>query len=270
MPRPADLESLIEAIRQSRKYRALNLPVETLRDLFNQELARGRSLKQADDEVRKKLHNIVAPYLGDPDFDAAAAMLDDAFAAGSVEAQRAACAQILAEHASTRERQPILEEFYPRLWAQTGQPRIIVDLACALHPFSFPWMGLPTGVQYHAYDLNQPRVALINHYFRLQGLAELAETRDILVNPPEFDADVALFFKEAHRFEQRQHGCNRPFWLSVRARWLLVSLPTHDLAGHHSLIERQRALVSATLQGLSWPVEELLFENEIVFAVKKG
>jgi len=220
--------------------------------------------------VRKKLHNIVAPYLGDPDFDAAAAMLDEAFAAGSVEAQRAACAQILAEHASTRERQPILEEFYPRLWAQTGQPRVILDLACALHPFSFPWMGLPADTRYYAYDIHAPRLELINHFFGLLGLPRLAIQQDILVDPPQVEADVAFFFKEAHRFEQRQRGSSRKMLCAVPARWLLVSLPTSSLNGRYNLLERQRALVASIVESEPWPVRELLFEQEVVFCIQKG
>ncbi len=36
-----------------------------------------------------------------------------------------------------------------------------------------------------------------------------ARVQDILIKPPDVEADIAFFFKEAHRFEQRQHGCNR-------------------------------------------------------------
>jgi 16S rRNA (guanine(1405)-N(7))-methyltransferase len=183
---------------------------------------------------------------------------------------KAACTAILTSHASTRERITILEEFYPRLFSCTGQPSVILDLACGLNPFTFPWMGLPLSTRYYAYDINRPRVALINHYFSLQGLTPLASTEDILVNPPQVGADVAFFFKEAHRFEQRQRGCNLAFWQALRVRYLLVSLPTSSLTGRHSLVDGHRKLVYSILTGQPWQVTEILFTNELVFCIDKG
>jgi 16S rRNA (guanine(1405)-N(7))-methyltransferase len=263
------MQRLIENILSSRKYRGLGIPEATLEDLIAQEAGRGRSPKELEQVVREKLHNIVAGYLGDPDYPAAAAQLSAAFSSGEGAAVKAACRELLAVHASTRERLPVLGEFYSRLWAVCGVPRVVVDLACGLHPLGLPWMGLAGGAQYYAYDLNQPRVELLNHFFRLSGLPVLAFHQDILIDPPQVPADVAFFFKEAHRFEQRQRGCNRAFWQSIQARWLLVSLPANSLTGRRDLAEHQRALVGRTLQGLNWPVIEIQVLDEIVFCIDK-
>ena len=267
---PSDnLQPLILDILSSRKYRHLNLPVETVRDLLEQELPRHRSPKDALKSVRQKLHNIVAPYLGDPDYTAAARQFEEAFASGEAEPVKTVCRQILAAHVSTRERLPVLEDFYARLWGVTGIPHTILDLACGLHPFGFPWMGLPDSTRYYAYDIHQPRVTLINRYFALQGLESLACCQDILVSPPQIEAEVAFFFKEAHRFEQRQHGCNRAFWQALKVKWLLVSLPTESLTKRHSLEEGHRRLVYNNLEGLGWEVKEEAFEGEMVFCVRR-
>ncbi len=264
-----DVDELTAELLQAPKYRALALPPETVRSLLEQELARHRNPRTAIKAAREKLHQIVAPYLGDPDYAAAAVALQAAFAAGE-QAVRQTCTQLMAAHASTHERIALLEHFYPRLFALTGQPQTILDLACGLNPLSFPWMGLPTSTRYHAYDLHGPRCQLLAHYFALQGLPPLVEQADILVHPPQVQADVAFFFKEAHRFEQRQHGCNRAFWQALNVRWLLVSLPITDLTGHHSLLERQRRLIYETLSGLPWPVEEILIGSEMVFCIRKA
>ena len=273
MTEPDNIELLLAQlstdIRASRKYRSLDLPLETLRDLLEQELTKGRSGNAALQAVREKLHNIVAPYLGDPDYQAAAFMLDEAVRSHDENNIQAASLEILATHASTRERIPMLDSFYQRLWSVTGVLDSILDLACGLHPFGLPWMGLPLETQYHAYDLHTPRIELINHFFRLLGREPLAIVQDILVSPPKVQADVALFFKEAHRFEQRQKGCNRPFFEALNVRWLLVSLPAADLSGHHSMIDRQRSLMDSILAGLNWPVQELLIGNELVFCIRK-
>ena len=264
-----ELKPLIEEILTSRKYRRLDIPPETVEDILEKELARHRSSKDAVKETRKKLHNIVAPYLGDPDFRSAVITLEEAFKNGDDEQVREECTKILASHASTGERIPILDGFYQKIFAVTGEPDAILDLACGLNPFSFPWMGLPTSVKYYAYDLNRPRLEFIHHYFKLQGLAPLGSNADILIHPPAVEAPVAFFFKEAHRFEQRQHGCNLSFWQALRVRYLLVSLPTNSLSGKHNLVERQRNLVYKTVQNQPWTVTEIVFENEIVFCVEK-
>ena len=267
---PDELDLLVEGLLAGRKYRELSLPVETVRDLLAQELPRHRNQKDALQSVRRKLHNIVATYLGDPDYPASAHQLDEAFAGGDPAHVQAVCRQILSAHASTRERLPLLDDFYARLWQVTGAPHTVLDLACGLHPFGLPWMGLPASARYYAYDIHQPRVDLINHYFSLQGLEPLARCQDILVSPPQVEADAAFFFKEAHRFEQRQHGCNRAFWRSLKVKWLLVSLPTESMTKRHSLAEGHRRLVYNTLAGLGWEVVEVEFEGEMVFCVKCG
>jgi len=264
------LERLTREVQTSRKYRGLDIPAATLADLLQQERGKGRTDSAALQGVRDKLHNIIAPYLGDPDYAAARVELDAAAHSTNPEILKSWCLGILGSHASTRERIPLLETFYEQLWAVTGVPETVLDLACGLHPFGLPWMHLPVKSRYHAYDLHAPRIDLINHFFQLSGFEPLAKVQDILVEPPEVQADVALFFKEAHRFEQRQKGCNRPFFESLRVGWLLVSLPAADLNGHHSLVERQRNMMDSILSGSTWPVQELQIGNELVFCIRKS
>jgi 16S rRNA (guanine(1405)-N(7))-methyltransferase len=268
MPAEDPIQALVEELLNSRKYRALELPPETVRDLLEQELSRHRNSKDALKAVRHKLHTIVAPYLGDPDYDRIPGEMSTANAGGPA-VLREACASVLSAHASTRERLPVLPDFYPRLFAVTGTPASILDLACGLNPFAWPWMGLPTSTCYHAYDIHAPRVAAINAFFQTQGLAPLAEVRDVLVHPPQIEADVAFLFKEAHRMEERRRGCSRPFWRAIKARWLLVSLPAESLSGKFQLAERQRALVNEAIGEADWPVSELVFGSEIVFCIDK-
>jgi 16S rRNA (guanine(1405)-N(7))-methyltransferase len=264
-----DIDNLVREILSSRKYRDLGIPPETVRDLLEKELAAARSQKEAVKAVRHKLHNIVAPYLGDPQYLDAAHQIDAAFDSGDPAAVKDTLARILAAHASTRERLAHLEAFYTRIFAHTGQPDAILDLACGLNPLAFPWMGLPVSVRYHAYDIHTPRVALINHYFVRQGLAPLATVQDILVTPPQVHAPVAFFFKEAHRFEQRQRGVNRAFWQALPVRWLVVTLPAASLTGRHDKSDQHRRLVYNTIAGLPWQVIEEQIGEEMVFIIQR-
>lgn len=270
---PPEMETLLEhlmvEIRQMHKYRGLEVPRATVEDLLLQELPRQRSEKAAIRAVREKLHNIVAPYLGDPDYPAAMAALETAFASRDQASIRQVCVEIMQAHASTRERIPYLDEFYDRVFAVTGRPATILDLACGLHPLGWLWMSLPPETRYLAYDLHQPRLALIRRFFELVGVRGEVIHDDILVHPPQVRAEVAFFLKEAHRFEQRQRGCNRAFWLALPARWLVVSLPASSLTGKNDLADRQRRLVARMLTGLDWSVQEITVGSELVFVINK-
>jgi 16S rRNA (guanine(1405)-N(7))-methyltransferase len=258
-----------DQILRSRKYRDLQLENSTVLDLLERELAAGIPMKRAVKETRRKLHNIIAPYLGDTNYDDAAVKFEQAFEAQTENAVRAVCSALLTSHASTRERLPSLEDFFHQIFAIIGCPNRVIDLACGLNPFAFPWMNLPVTTEYHAYDIHTPRVSLINHYFKLQGLQPLGEVRDILLDPPQVEAHTAFFFKEAHRFEQRRRGSNLSFWQALRVRYLLVSLPMQSLSGKHDLLGKQRKLVYGTLESLDWKVDELQINGEIIFIIDK-
>jgi 16S rRNA (guanine(1405)-N(7))-methyltransferase len=263
-------QDLAAQILRSRKYRDLNIPLVTVQDLLVQEADKFTSTRLLVKAVRQKLHNIAAPYLGDPDYGVAVRCLEKAFASRDPEAVRQTCARLLGMHASTQERLPVLPAFYEAIFSAIGRPAVILDLACGLNPLAFPWMGLPLSVQYWAYDLHLPRVDMLNRYFELQGLQPLARHQDILVEPPEVQADVAFFFKEAHRFDQRQRGCNRAFWQAIRAQVLVVTLPAVSLTGKHQLADQHRNLVYTTIGDLPWHVTELCVGTELIFCIDKG
>ncbi len=259
---------MIERVRSSRKYAGMDLPAETVEDLIRQEIAAGKNPKEVEKSMREKLHQIIAPYLGDPDYAAEEERLAEAAAAGD-EAVRDWCLQMLSVHTSSRERIPHMTEFYQAIFERIGKPRSILDVACAFNPFAFPWMGLPKSTAYHAYDLHAPRVHLINSFFKVYGMEPQAETRDILINPPSVRADTAFFFKEAHRFESRKKGCNRNFWISLPVKTIVVTLPAENLTGQHQMRDRQRNLVEKNIEGLGWGLEETEIGGEMIFFITK-
>ncbi|MEI8130860.1 MAG: hypothetical protein WCG34_00405 [Leptolinea sp.] len=265
----SDPAILAQSILDSRKYRSLNLPPETVIDLIQRSLDNGLKPSQAVDDARDKLHNIVAPYLGDPNYAETTEQLIGNPSFSDPLVIKPFCLKMLEKHASTRERIPYLEDFYRKIFSVTGVPRSILDLACAMHPFALPWMNLPSSCAFAAYDLHQPRVDLINLFFKTAEVNGQAFYGDILLNPPQQLADIAFFFKEAHRFEQRQKGCNRTFWQALEVNWLVVSLPATNLTGRFDLADRQRKLVSETLDGLNWPLVELQVGNELLFCIHK-
>jgi len=261
-------EEFLQKILQSRKYRGLNLPPETIQDLIEQESLRYSDAKRVQESVRQKLHQLTALYLGDPDYEQALQELQGIQGKADLEAF---AGRMLSMHTSTRERLSYIRSFYQQLFQAIGTPQSILDLACGLNPFALPWMGLDHDTTYIAYDIHLPRVNLLNAFFEKTGYASArAEQQDILVDPPTLKADAAFFFKEAHRMEQRRKGSNRILWDALQVNTLLISLPTRDIGKTHDLRERMRTLVMENIQEKSWHVEEMTFEDEIVFSIHKG
>ncbi len=267
---PEFTHELVSKLRLARKYRLLNIPSETITNLIEQNRQAHPDPVDLEQVVRQKLHNLVAPYLGDPDYSRMMQWLPEI--AGSRESGELEdfCTEVLNSHASTRERLPIVGAFYESIFAVSGKPRSILDLACGLNPFAIPWMGLAPNTDYHAYDLHLPRVELINAFFKAIHQAGQAFHADILVNPPQDIADVAFFFKEAHRFDQRHKGCNRDFFTALNVKYLLVSLPTLSLTWRHSKVDQDRRLIEHAVSGTNWNIQELIFESEIVFCIRKS
>ena len=272
------VEAVVTAVKQSKKYR--DTSEATIRELAAEALRQYKKPKQAEKAVRKRLHSIMAPYLGDPDYEEAARQLAAAFANGNQDQIRAVCLDIMHSHLSTRERLPILDNFYRTIFQVTGQPHSILDIACGLNPLALPWMGLSVNseqltvnrdvVRYYAYDVHEPRIEFINHYFALAGLPPLAQVQDVALCFPEESGDVALFLKEMPRFERNYHGLGRPLLEAIRARWLVVSFPTISTHGGRNLTGRYRDFMHELIEGQAWPVTELLFEGELVFVLDKG
>lgn len=262
-----EIESIVTAIKQSKKYR--DTSEETIRELAAVALSRHKKTKDATKAVRKRLHSIMAPYLGDPDYEAAAQDLDSAFAAGDSEQIKSVCQDALYSHLSTRERLPIMDAFYQEIYKQTGKPDCLLDIACGLNPLAFPWMNLPTSTRYLAYDIHVPRVHFINHYFQLQGLPPLARLQDVALHFPQEEGDVALFLKEMPRFERNYPGTGRKFLEALLVKFIVISFPAVSTHGGRNLTGRYREFFAKLTDGFNWRISELSFAGELVFIAEK-
>jgi len=259
---------IVRKILSSPKYRELGIPEESVEDIVKREISRQTDIKVAEKKAREKLHQVIAPYLGDPGYRLADTALTQIHR-DDREGLKAWCLEMLRSHSSTRERLPNLELFYRTIFEFTGKPNTVLDLACGMNPFAFPWMGLESSVRYYAYDLHTLRVNLINHFFDAWGLQPLATVTDVLVSVPQTPADVAFFFKEAHRFESRRKGSNRAFFQQLSVKWIVVTLPAENLTGRHQMRDRERMLIEKTIAGLNWEICETEVGTEMIFFIRK-
>ena len=263
------ITAVTNAIKQSKKYG--DTSEATIRQLAEEAARQHKKPKAAIKAVRARLHSIMAPYLGDPDYKAMARQLNEAFAANDQERINQLCLASLDAHLSTRERLPIMADFYRQIFAVTGQPSAILDIACALNPLALRWMYPVNGerLKFYAYDIHEPRIDFINHYFQLEGLEPLARVQDVAMHFPQEQADVALFLKEMPRFTRNYGNVGRPLLQALNVHWLVISYPSVSTHGGRSLTSRYRDFMHQLIDGLNWPITELLFEGELVFVIRK-
>ena len=264
------LDSLIQAVEISRKYRDLQIPLATFQDILAYESQHSNSRKELEANFRKSLHNIIAPYLEEINYPAETTGMAEFHAQSpSSEMLKTWCMDRMRRHASSRERLPYLHTFYQKIFTVIGVPRSILDLACALDPLCLPWMNLPTTTSFFAYDIHQPRLDFLQAFFQFFYPQAQAIHQDILSEIPAQEADCAFFFKEAHRLEKRRPGSNRELFAGLNVKWLVVSLPSRDLAGHHSLETYHTSMIQKAIEGQPWFLNTDIVGDELLFFIKK-
>lgn len=264
-----DIEDFVNKIKNSRKYR--DICDDTIRDVISNLLPRYRRKSDAIKAARTKLHRIQASYLGNISFDQEIKNIAEFHSNGNIEKVKSISLKLMKEHASTRERIPLLDSFYDEIFAVTGTPQRILDVACGIHPLSIPWMKLPNNTLYYAYEIDNRLVNCLNKYFTAIGFQPLAKMQDVICSPPEDTGDIAFVMKMVPCLERREKGISVELLKMLKVRYLVVSFPIKSLSG------RSKQMPSFYSQffyditdGLGWKIKKLPIPDELVFVADKG
>ena len=266
----SELEAFVNKIKASRKYR--DICEDTIRDVIEKTLPKYRRTKEAIKAARAKLHRIQAAYLGSvPSRDELDA-LGRAYLQGDMEGVKAICLELMHGHASTRERLPILDRFYKEIFAVTGVPKRILDVACGVHPLSIPWMDLPGDVVYWAYEIDDRLVNYLNMYFDAIGFERSqAQLQDVIRTPPAEAGDIAFVMKMVPCLERREKGASIRLLKNLKVRYLVVSFPIKSLSGRSKHMPSfYSQAFSDMVDGYGWDVVKLPIREELVFVVGKN
>lgn len=271
------LDDVVARALAGPKYRAIN--PDLARRVGAIELAKAASVKDAVKATRSRLHQVAGAYLDAPRYDAWLAELREGLAQGREMGLRA-LRRVMGRHASTRERLPDLDQFYPRALGGDRSVKRVLDLACGLNPLTLPWLALDDGAEYLGCDIYSDLAEFVNTVFTLPDMSNLighihvrAENRDILSDPPGANVDLVLLLKAIPCLEQADREAGARLLNAIRAPRILVSYPLRTLGGrsvgmafHYD--EAFHALL-ARVGGASWRVTRQLFSAEITYLIER-
>lgn len=266
MATKADLAALIAAVSAGANYR--HLDARLVEAVAATELAKGRNFKESVKATRNKLHQVAGAYLPDrPDY---AAWLKTIVQANGVDELRTACRQVMAHHASTRERLPFLEPFYSTILAELPPIHSVLDIACGLNPLAAAWMPLRADARYYACDIYQDQIDFLNGAFQHGGLNGQAFMGNLLMGVPSQSVDVALLLKTIPCLEQLDKNIGARLLDQINAPVMVVSFPARSLGGHSKgMVQNYADHFDELIAGRPWQVTRFDFPTELVFRVIK-
>lgn len=203
----------LAAILNSRNYR--DICPQAVERVFTQCLKRYPTLKEADKAARSALHQLTGAFMTAEQLRAARKRLE----AGDLEGA-------LVLHASTRER-PHWRAAYEKVFAVTGAPGRVLDLACGLNPLCLGALGVDT----LGLDVHGGAVVLVNQWAGQAGWPVRCQCADLLSETPLPGAHLALMMKLLPVLERQKAGAGAALLAAAPARWKLVTFPTRTLGG---------------------------------------
>ena len=263
------LSILVEAVLASPKYRYI-YPGFVQR-VAAQELAKHRKPKETLKAVKNKLHQVSGAYLDSKlNYDDWFRDLQSAVDSSDQQSLKAVCKQVMAQHASTRERLPILEEFYTAIFAELPPIDSVLDLACGLNPLALPWMPLASNAAYYACDIYTDMVAFLNDFLKLIPVQAEVRSCDVIAKTPAQKVDLALLLKTIPCLQQVDKDAGTLLLDTIDADYLLISYPLHSLGGREKgMLEHYEASFRELVAGRDWEIKRFEFETELAFLVSK-
>lgn len=260
-----ELEQLVTAVLISPRYR--HVSAELVRHIGARELAARRSLKEAIKATKNKLHQVGGAYFATR-LDYARALAGLRAAAADEAAFRAACCAVMGLHASTRERLPILAEFYRLPLADLPPIHTVLDLACGLNVLAWPWMPFGAQTRYLGCDMYADMMAFVADFMQLAGIGGETAVCDLITQPPSQPVDLALLLKLLPVLEQVEPTAVPRLLDTLQARYLLISFPTASLGGRRKgMAASYEAQFWRWAAGRNWQVRRFLFATELAFLV---
>jgi 16S rRNA (guanine(1405)-N(7))-methyltransferase len=263
------INRLAEAVLASSKYKSIG--IDFIKYIGTQELARRHNLKDAIKATKNKLHQVGGAYQDSiPRYALWLDELRQASRSGHRERFLDACKWIMGHHSSTRERLPILEQFYSTILADLPPINSVIDVACGLHPLAVPWMPMSENAQYYAYDIYQDMMDFLNECMAFLHVHGYGKTCDVIHYCPAQKVDVAFILKAIPCLEQVDKTAGLRLLETINADHLVVSFPAHSLGGKSKgMVTNYETRFYKQVANKPWSIQRFVFPGELVFLVSR-
>ena len=265
------LPEILQAVQKKSSYSSIE--PRLIERIAGEELQKGRNFKETVKNTRSRLHQIAGAYQEKTiNYAAARNKLEGLHTDLSDKDLKEYCLEILSLHASTRERLPIVENFFRETLASIAPIHSVLDLACGLTPLALPWMPLAEKFEYFACDIYGDQCDYLNYFFRYLGIAGEARVED-LSTPTQFvkkPVQVVFLLKTIACLEHLDKNIGRKLLQNIEAEHVLVSFPARSLGGHAKGMGRyyEKHFYEIT-EGLNWKIRSFEFLNELAFLLSR-
>ena len=257
------IESTVDSVLRSKKYEGIYRPtVERITTDFINRYPK----KELEKSVKRELHRIYGSFLSNTDYSKLVKKAKEQKEDGTDIFN--VIDSLLRLQTSTDERRGILDAFYSKIFDITGIPKKVVEYGCGVNALTYPYMGSSVG--YVGYDLDSDLIDFINTFFDIYNF-DLASVGlgDILLMDFE-ECDITFLFKLIPLLEKQESGSSLDVLEGINSKYIVVSYPTNSISGKDKgMVENYRGSFFSLINGKGWVVEEVLFDSELVFIVRK-
>ncbi len=178
--------------------------------------------------------------------------------------------KILGLHKSSKERLPYYSLVYKKIFEITGIPKKIVDLACGLNPFSYPFLGCKP--EYIACDLAEKDLEFIKEYFKIMMIK--GSTKKInLIKSNLYEVvkknDLVLLFKTLDSLETIKRNISGQVLRNIQGKFIVVSFSTKSLGGGKIIRKEKRAWFERLIKKLGYRSKIFEIPGETFYIITK-
>ena len=263
------IDRLAAEVQASAKYQSISPAL--VRRIAAQELNKRANWKETVKSVRSRLHQVGAAYQEQGIAYAKALKILPTLPTDlQSPALRDFCRDLMRQHASTRERLPILDTFFTRILADLPPIHSVLDVACGLNPLALPFMPLAPNATYSACDIYQDLADFLNQFFSHLGVPGTAAVCDLTETIPNQKVDLALVLKTLPCLEQIDKSITPRLLAGLQAHHVLVSFPAQSLGGRSKGMPAfYEAHFREQIASQPWQIETFHFPGELAFLLTR-
>ena len=264
------LDDLVEAVLAKPDYR--HISPDLVRWIGSQEIEKRRNLKEASKFTRSRLHQIAAAYQ-EPRMEYTRWLDELSVLPHNLQDAQVKdfCRRVMAHHASTRERLPILEEFFMSTLSGLEPLHSVVDIGCGMNALALPWMPTAVDLTYYGLDIFADQAAFLNAFLAHTGVAGSVQVHNVLTGLPDSlpRTRAAFLLKTLPCLEQLDKTISKRLVQQIKADHLLISYPVYSLGGRSKgMLQNYQAQFDRLAAQCGWSAVCMEFKTELAFIVK--